>query len=242
MNVSKRLNRLARMVTEGYRLADVGTDHGYVPILLINEKRIPSAIAMDVNKGPLKRADDHIAEYGLEKHIKTRLSDGLAALREGEADTVLIAGMGGPLTVRILSEGQHVLGTVKELILQPQSEIAEVRRWLFENGWNIICEDILLDEGKYYPMMKAVPAEACTHAGVQATRNLTAYTEEEFCFGKLAFQKSPEILREFLQKSLQVQEQIAASLPDSDEERIRSRRQEVEQEKKRLKKVLEECI
>ncbi len=230
MNVSKRLNRLAGMVTEGNRLADVGTDHGYVPICLMEQKRIPSAIAMDVNKGPLERADSHIREYGLEAYIETRLSDGLAALQPGEADTVLIAGMGGPLTVRILTEGREVLKSVKELILQPQSEIAGVRRWLAEQGYCIICEDILLDEGKYYPMMKAVHGES------------EEYSEEEYRYGKLCLQQSPEVLREFLEKSLAVQEEIGKALPDSEEERILNRRRSVEQEKERLRKVLEECI
>ncbi len=230
MNVSKRLNRLARMVTEGNRLADVGTDHGYVPICLMEQKRIASAIAMDVNKGPLERADSHIRESGLEAYIETRLSDGLAALQPGEADTVLIAGMGGPLTVRILTEGQAVLETVQELILQPQSEIASVRRWLAQHGYRIVCEDILLDEGKYYPMMKAVHGES------------EEYSEEEYRYGKINLQQSPEVLREFLEKSLAVQEEIGKSLPDSQDARILNRRREVEEEKERLRKVLEECI
>ena len=151
MNISKRLSRLAAMVTEGSRLADVGTDHGYVPLCLYRQGRIPSAIAMDINEGPLERARAHIREAGLEHYIETRLSDGLHALRAGEADTVLIAGMGGGLTERILTDGKGVLETVRELVLQPQSEIWRVRRFLCENGWRIVCEDIVVDEGKYYP-------------------------------------------------------------------------------------------
>ena len=144
MNISKRLSRLAAMVTEGSRLADVGTDHGYVPLCLYRQGRIPSAIAMDINEGPLERARAHIREAGLEHYIETRLSDGLHALRAGEADTVLIAGMGGGLTERILTDGKGVLETVRELVLQPQSEIWRVRRFLYENGWRIVCEDIVL--------------------------------------------------------------------------------------------------
>ena len=121
MNISRRLNRLAELVTEGSRLADVGTDHGYVPLCLCREKKIPSAIAMDINEGPLKRAKSHIADAGLENYIETRLSDGLHELRGGEADTVLIAGMGGALMVRILTEGTRALMGVRELVLQPQS-------------------------------------------------------------------------------------------------------------------------
>lgn len=108
MKLSKRMQRLASLVTEGNRLADVGTDHGYIPIALVQEGKIPHAIAMDVNAGPLSRAIEHIRESGLSTYIETRQSDGLAGLLPKEADTVLIAGMGGMLTVRIL-EGADIV-------------------------------------------------------------------------------------------------------------------------------------
>lgn len=156
IQLSKRMDRLAGLVTAGNRLADVGTDHGYIPIALMQSGEIPSAIAMDINQGPLDRARDHIREQHLDTYITTRLSDGLTFLQDGEADTVLIAGMGGALTVHILEGGAHCLASVKELILQPQSEIWLVREWLCEHGYKITDEDIVLDEGKYYPMMRAV--------------------------------------------------------------------------------------
>ena len=154
MQLSKRMDRLASMVTEGSSLADVGTDHGYIPIALVQTGKVSRAIAMDINKGPLERAALHIREQHLEDRITTRLSDGMTALKEGEADTVLIAGMGGALIVHILEGGAHCLASVKELILQPQSEIWLVREWLCEHGYKITDEDIVLDEGKYYPMMR----------------------------------------------------------------------------------------
>ncbi|TJX55609.1 SAM-dependent methyltransferase [Soehngenia saccharolytica] len=83
----------AALVTQGYTLADVGTDHGYIPIYLLQQKKIPAAIAMDINEGPLERAKEHIALYGLQAYIQTRLSDGVAALKPGEVEAVLIAGM-----------------------------------------------------------------------------------------------------------------------------------------------------
>ena len=125
MVLSRRLREAAALVTPGNRLADIGTDHGFVPIFLVEEGKIPSAVAMDVNPGPLQRAREHIKEHGLEDRIRTRLSDGLSALGEKEADTILIAGMGGALSVRILEQGADcVLQEVKELVLQPQSEIS----------------------------------------------------------------------------------------------------------------------
>lgn len=105
IQLSKRMSALASLVTEGSRLADIGTDHGYIPIALVQKGRIPSALAMDVGKGPLSRAREHIHSQGLDTYIETRLSDGLTELHEGEADTVLIAGMGGMLMKRILEGG-----------------------------------------------------------------------------------------------------------------------------------------
>ena len=115
MQLSERMQRLAALVTAGNRLADVGTDHGYIPIALVQEGKIPSALAMDINQGPLARAEAHIRQAGLSTYIKTRLSDGLLELRKDEADTVLAAGMGGMLILRILNGGGHCLRGIKEL-------------------------------------------------------------------------------------------------------------------------------
>ena len=154
IQLSKRMSALASLVTEGSRLADIGTDHGYIPIALVQKGRSPSALAMDVGKGPLSRAREHIHSQGLDTYIETRLSDGLTELHEGEADTVLIAGMGGLLTVRILSSKREVLGGAT-LVLQPQSDLPSVRGWLAEEGYAITAEDLVLEDGKYYPMMRA---------------------------------------------------------------------------------------
>ena len=148
MELSQRLYAVARLVTPGNRLADVGTDHGYIPIYLIKEKKIPHGIAMDINKGPLERAKEHIQAEGLQEQIETRLSDGLEKLKPGEADTAVIAGMGGALTIRILDKDRETVSSLKELILQPQSELFAVRRFLAQKGFRIEEEDLVLEEGK----------------------------------------------------------------------------------------------
>ena len=101
VKISDRLKTAASLIREGAVLADVGTDHGYVPIYLLEQKKIKSAIAMDINKGPLERAREHIHLYGMDAYIQTRLSDGVAALEKGEADSILVAGMGGGLVTLI---------------------------------------------------------------------------------------------------------------------------------------------
>ena len=116
LRLSERLKLVASFVPEGSRIADIGTDHGYVPIYLAETGKIKSALAMDVRKGPLARADEHIEEYRRDAgdaaiSIETRLSNGLEKLHVGEADTVIIAGMGGELEISILENGKQLWGS-----------------------------------------------------------------------------------------------------------------------------------
>ena len=139
IQLSKRMSALASLVTEGSRLADIGTDHGYIPIALVQKGRIPSALAMDVGKGPLSRAREHIHSQGLDTYIETRLSDGLTELHEGEADTVLIAGMGGMLMKRILEGGGHCLSSGAEV--PGGAWLSDHGRGHSAGGWKILSHD-----------------------------------------------------------------------------------------------------
>jgi len=156
-DLSPRLQAVAGLVTDGYRLADIGTDHAYVPIWLVKTGRIPGAVAADINKSPLQRAAEHISASGLDSQIETRLSDGFSALSPGEVQSAVLAGMGGGLMIRILKEGSRVVECLEECILQPQSEIEKVRAFLLEEGFLFLEEDMVADDGKYYPMMKVKP-------------------------------------------------------------------------------------
>ena len=153
--LSKRLQAVADMVDKGSKIADVGTDHGFVPIYLVGSGKVNQAIAMDVRKGPLDRARQNVAEYGLEDKIMLRLSDGLEKLSQGEADEMICAGMGGPLMVKILEEGNPREKRLKYLILEPQSDILCFRKYLRKNGYSIISEKFIEEDGKYYPVIKA---------------------------------------------------------------------------------------
>lgn len=159
IRLSNRLSALASLVSNGHRLADIGTDHGYIPIYLCQ-----TGIILLHSYGYRKRSaaagNSHIKQQGLSSRIRTRLSDGLTALQPGEADTILIAGMGGGLVMKILSQGTHALTGSEELILQPQSEIAQVRAYLRTHGFRILEEEMILEDGKYYPMMKVVQETA----------------------------------------------------------------------------------
>jgi len=218
LQISRRLKAVAALVGPGLVLADVGCDHGYIPIYLIQKGQIPRAIAMDINQGPLLRAREHIREWGLEAYIETRLSDGLKALEPGEAQCLVIAGMGGPLMERILTQGAPVLKDMKELILQPQSEIGHFRQFLAENGYRIIEEDMVEEEKKYYPMMKAV----------QGSMNYTK--KAEYLYGKKLLEKRHPVLREFLEKEDRASRELLKKLTQVETSSAEKRKEELQEE------------
>jgi len=198
MELSLRLQAVADMVTEGRRVADIGCDHGYVSIYLCQKKRCSKVIAMDVKKGPLERARINIDRYGLSDYIETRLSDGTGALGKGEVDTLLLSGMGGRLTIRILEQGIKRLGKFSELILQPQSEIFLVRAFLRQQGIEIVDENMVLEDGKFYPVIKAQPVESGSDKEISAMSGYPQIVEDHF--GPVLLRKRPEVLDIFLRK------------------------------------------
>jgi tRNA (adenine22-N1)-methyltransferase len=188
------MKAVAAMVTPGGVLADIGTDHGYVPISLLQRQQIRGAIAMDINPGPLARAQHNIAAAHLEDSIETRLSDGVQKLQPGEADTILIAGMGGELTIHILEEGQKVCEAAGELILQPQSDIQKVRVYLREHHYKIVDEDMVCEDDKFYPMMRTIHVE---ENNVWEKMNEQTRTTCDI-YGPLLLRNGNQVLRRFL--------------------------------------------
>ena len=151
MELSTRLAALAARVPPGSRLADIGTDHAYLPAYLLLEGTIPSAVASDVNRGPLDRGRETARLAGVEDKIDFRLSDGLNGLREDEADVIVIAGMGGELIARILSEAPWT--REKLLLLQPMTAQPELRQWLNGNGYRIERESVVREGQKLYVIL-----------------------------------------------------------------------------------------
>ncbi len=221
------MKAVASMVTPGNVLADIGTDHGYVPISLVQRKKVPKAIAMDINKGPLKRACKHIAEFQLEDYIETRLSDGVQELEAGEVDSILIAGMGGELIIRIISDGMEICRKAKELILQPQSELMKVRQFLRKNKFEIVDEDMVIEDGKYYPMMKVVPVNEIVLWDLLPEETIPACD----MYGPLLLRNGNPSLRRYLVKQHKQLTKILKELEKQPESRAIS---------KRKKEVLEE--
>lgn len=150
INISERLKCVASLVNKGARVADIGTDHAYLPIYLVQNGISNKVYACDVRKEPLRRAKIHIDEYGLSDKITTKLCDGLKGINKGDVDTVTICGMGGKLMKNILKAGIDKLGDNTQLVLSAQSELKDFRKYLLETCIDIKSEHMLLEDGKYY--------------------------------------------------------------------------------------------
>lgn len=218
MEISKRLKTIAGMVSRNSVACDVGTDHGYLAIYLIENKISQKVIAMDVAKGPLSKAEANIKAHRYEDVIETRLSNGLDKLNEGEADTVIMAGMGGILINSLLERGKELLENVNELILSPHTDIELVRKYLLGNGYRIIEEKMLIDEGKYYVIMKAA-------RGNEKYPKLLHYR-----YGKLLLEAKDETLEKYMKQELDKLYKLQENLKKSDSENARNRIKELDEE------------
>lgn len=218
--MSARLHAVAGMVTKGNRVCDVGCDHGFVPIWLVQQGISPRVLAMDLREGPLRAAGDHVETYGLSGQIETRLSDGLHNFNIGEAETLICAGMGGGLMQRILEAEREKTVSFQELILQPQSEIEAFRRFLREDGYGIVDEEMLEEDGKYYQIMRAVPGRT----DVLGAKGALAESElwkgglnDELCklidrYGPILLKKRTPVFLSFLEQEAAVYEEILTNL------------------------------
>ncbi|MGN0355229.1 MAG: tRNA (adenine(22)-N(1))-methyltransferase [Muricoprocola sp.] len=223
MQLSKRLQAVEALTYGAKRLADVGTDHGYIPIDLLLKHKIEYAIAMDVNQGPLDRARANMNLYQVQDCMETRLSDGLMALEPYEADTVVIAGMGGPLTLRILTASKETTDSIDTFVLQPQSEIAEVRKRLIMEGFAILNEDMVEEDGKYYPMMRV-------QKGRTSENMVKNWEEYEYQYGKYLIESNNPVLSDFLEKEERTCKKIKQQLLQVSGEHIQKRLEEMEKE------------
>lgn len=187
----KRLETIIERMPDSGCLADIGCDHAYVAIEAVRRGRAARALACDVRKGPLQQAAEHILCAGLAGKIETRLSDGLEKVAPGEADTVVVAGMGGPLMERIL---QGRLRDFAHFVLSPQAEIPHFRRFLLAEGMQIDEETMLIDEGKYYVILNV------SKRADAASSDSMYVTEEDFLYGGRLLRRLDPVLKSFLEK------------------------------------------
>jgi tRNA (adenine22-N1)-methyltransferase len=155
--LSKRLTEVASLVPTGSRLADIGSDHSYLPAHLLIQGKICTAIAGEVNEGPLHSAQNLVEKLGLGSVMYVRKGDGLEVIEEGEVDVISIAGMGGALICQILNEGLEKLTRIQRLILQPNVASHLVRQWLIAHNWELKQESMIEEDNKFYEVLMAEP-------------------------------------------------------------------------------------
>lgn len=243
IEISDRLTAICKMVSVGNRVVDVGCDHGFVPIYLVKNGICPHVLAMDVRRGPLSRAEEHIREYGLEPYIDTRLSDGLKEYKRGEADTLICAGMGGRLMMRILLDSGEKTGDFSEMILQPQSEIFEFRNELRRHGMYIADEKIIYEAGKYYFAMKAILSDSadsvCVYErGDEEIAAGVTLSEIYDRYGECLINAKDTVLLEYLQTSLRTQLEIEGRLSHSTGRKAEDRIKKLQHEKVCIKAAI----
>ncbi len=183
-----RLMSALPYLSKGGIVADIGTDHAYLPIEIIKRDLARRAVACDVHKGPIESAKRNIAAAGLSDRIDTLQTDGLHGVEQYEPTDVVIFGMGGELTVRILSEAPWLKGSSVNLILQPMSRVEILRRWLLENGFSIRGETLTFED-QYYQTLHAV------YGG-----DRESYTEEELFFGRYILNGDSPFLEGYLKR------------------------------------------
>ena len=159
MELGGRLHAIAAQVGSCHGMADIGTDHAFLPVWLIQNNRINYAVAGDVQPGPLEAAKRSVREAGLEPAIAVRLGNGLQVVAPGEVDVAVIAGMGGPTIREILESSPTVVGKLRRIVCQPMIGAAILRKWFLENGWEIIDEDLVMEDGRLYEIVVAEPGK-----------------------------------------------------------------------------------
>ena len=189
IKLSSRLQTVYDMLPSCDTLADVGCDHGYLSIAVLEKGKCAHVIPMDINKGPLESATSNIKEAGLIDRASLRLSDGLDKLEPKEADVICICGMGGILMKRILENGMRTAKAADILLLEPQSEMSAFRSFLMENNFIILDEELVEEENKIYPIIKVRPNDSRV--------DLTAL---ELKYGPRILEKRPELLTKQLEK------------------------------------------
>ncbi len=192
--LSPRLSAIAGMVREGSVVADVGTDHALLPVSLVRSGVCPRAAASDISCDAARRAEKNVREAGLADRISVHVRDGLNGYESGDADVLVISGMGGPLMIRILSENPDLTESFGEMILSPQSEIRQVRIWLRGNGYMLEDEAFVEDAGHGYTIMRTCRGEETLYGEDPVTRRA------QEAYGPILLDNQDQNLRAYVQR------------------------------------------
>ncbi|NYB73491.1 SAM-dependent methyltransferase [Sedimentibacter hydroxybenzoicus DSM 7310] len=222
-----RLECIKSMLAKCHTAADIGTDHGYVAEMLLNENICEKVIATDLNKGPLDRAIKHLTSVNLHGKCDFRLGSGLTVLNENEADAIIIAGMGGELIADIIEASKNIALQASQLILQPMTMGDKLRQYLAENSFKIIDENIVKEMHHYYFVIKAVPGKY-------------EVTDKIFYeISKIILEKKDPIMVEYLNKILKVNENIIVSIEKSNGRDYNEKAEALRTKNKKIRELME---
>ena len=216
MKLSNRLQAIANFIPKNSMVADIGTDHGYIPMYLIEKKISKQVIASDVSQGSLNKTISYIKDLKMEDKVIPRLGDGLEVIKPFEVDTVVIAGMGGLLIKEILDKDLNITNSITNFILQPMIASIELREYLINNNFKIIDEDLIKEDDKFYEVIFAKKGKD--------------YIEKEINFeiSKQILEKKHPLIKEFIDHKILMAKNILNNLESKTSEKSKSRYEELE--------------
>lgn len=229
MKLSKRLQKVADLIPMRAKIADIGSDHAYLPTYLVEQGKAVKAVAGEVNQGPYETAKRTVEEAGLSDKIDVRRGNGLEVITAGEADTITVCGMGGGTIVEILAAGKDKLYGVKKMILQPMVDSDRLRKWLHQNGWRITVEELVMDEGILYEILLAEPGQE-------------VYSDPLWYeFGNVELLKNHPLFPQKIACAIEKLERILRSLQKAQGEDAGMKRDAMLEKKNRLEEVWKAC-
>ncbi len=224
--LSARLAAIAGYIPQGDVLADIGTDHAYLPIAVAERGLCTKVIATDLHKNPYQSACQAVLDSGLDDKIEVRLGDGLKPLQPGEAQTVVLAGMGGGTIVNILANASNVLASVSRLIMQPMADASTLRLWLVSHGWRLYEEQLIKENERIYEILVAVP-------GIEQEKDLLRIE-----LGPRLLENKDLLLKDYLDKQKEEYQKILRGLARSQQTAIKSKQQMIEKKLDAIRKWL----
>ncbi|PJI07067.1 MULTISPECIES: tRNA (adenine(22)-N(1))-methyltransferase [Clostridium] len=226
MEIAYRLKVISSLIDKCEVIGDIGTDHAYLPIYLLKNNICNRCIASDINRGPLKKAANNIRRYDLQDKIECRLGSGLNVLKTGEVDSVVIAGMGGNLIRDLIEERLDIFKSLKYAVLQPVQNPEVLREYLYKRGFNILGEQLCIDESKYYEIIKV-----CYASNVKVKDDIYYEISE-----KLIEMKHP-LLKEYIDYKIKKYNKICDNI-NEDSVNALNRKKELTLKSHKLKELL----
>ena len=246
MHLDKRLQAVAALVPKGSRFADIGTDHAYLPVWLVEQGVIVSAVAGDIATGPCQAARTTVAMHGAADKIAVRQGSGLAVLVPGEVDCIAICGMGGSTIISILEADKATAQAAQRLVLQPMAGAAALRRYLVEQGWRLVAEDLVDDPPHFYEIICAeragvadVEATLASYSGaadvyasaktVSTQTNSASYSEAEYLLGPALLQSGHPLLEKQIARQKASLEELLTNMARSERAKASAKYAQTEQ-------------